>query len=375
MLLSSLLLVAALALYFMNGAERARLAAALRVPHLNAVATPTLVVVHTVTFLAVLAAPGPLSDPQTLVALGGNLAPKTTNGEWGRLVTSIFLHAGFIAFVVNMLALVTVGIVLERLVGPLTVLGVYIGAGILGGLVSLSASMTTVTVGASPSVAALYGLFLALWAHGVVQRATTTVRLDMARRLVPIAVIFLAVSRFDSSVVAAAECTGVVAGFVAGLVLGQFVPAGRPPARKVGLTLANAAAIAVIFAVPLRGIADVKPALHQVLDVEARMTRQYNEAVARFTQGRLTAKALAKLIDEQVTPEISPTASRLATLDKIPPEHRRLVAAAQRYLWLRQQSWAIRATALRTGNTAMLRTADRTEQDSLAALAIVRSGA
>ena len=366
MLLSSLLLVAALALYFMNGAERARLAAALRVPHLNAVATPTLVVVHTVTFLAVLAAPGPLSDPQTLVALGGNLAPKTTNGEWGRLVTSIFLHAGFIAFVVNMLALVTVGIVLERLVGPLTVLGVYIGAGILGGLVSLSASMTTVTVGASPSVAALYGLFLALWAHGVVQRATTTVRLDMARRLVPIAVIFLAVSRFDSS---------VVAGFVAGLVLGQFVPAGRPPARKVGLTLANAAAIAVIFAVPLRGIADVKPALHQVLDVEARMTRQYNEAVARFTQGRLTAKALAKLIDEQVTPEITPTASRLATLDKIPPEHRRLVAAAQRYLWLRQQSWTIRATALRTGNTAMLRTADRTEQDSLAALAIVRSGA
>jgi rhomboid protease GluP len=374
-MLFPILTILCVALYFMTTEERHRLARTLRVPVPQSVVTPTLVGLHTLAFLALLLSPGAMSDSGTLIALGGNVAPRTTNGEWGRLVTSVFLHAGLLAFIVNMLALISVGPVLERLVGPLTFLAVYFGAGVLGGLVSLSTSMTSVTVGPSAAIFGLYGLLVALWAHGAAQRATTTVRLETAKRLAPLAGLFVVFSLADGRIAAAADCTGIVTGFVGGLVLGRWVPAGRPPARKVALTLATAAAITLIAAVPLRGVADVMPALDQLVEVEARIAKEYDAAVERFTKGRITPKALASVIEEHVSPELERAAPALAALRKIPPEHRPLVAAAETYLRLRQESWRIRAVALRTGNSTLLRTAEHTERASLEALALVRRGA
>ena len=372
-MLLSLLIVFLIALYFMNADERARLARAVRVPMPQGVLMPALVALHVIAFLGLVLAPGPAADPATLVAFGGNIAPRTTNGEWGRLVTSIFLHAGIIAFAINMFALWTVGLVLERLVGPLTFLAVYIGAGVLAGLVSLSASMTTVTVGASGAIFGLYGLVVALWAHGAKQQATTTVRLATATQLAPAAAAFILHSLLTDSIITTAECTGVVTGFVAGFVLGRWVPAGRPPARKVALTLATAMVIAIIVALPLRGIADVRPVLTEVVDLEARLAREYDAAVQRFTTGRLSATALAAMIEEQLAPELTRTGPLLQTLQKVPPEHRPLVAAAETYVRLRHESWKIRAAALRKGSAAMLRNAEQAERASLNALAVVRN--
>ena len=379
-MLIPILIVACVALYFMTADERARLAHAIRsrlpqaVQIVQGVLTPSLLALHALAFIAVVAAPGAASDPETLIALGGNFAPRTTNGEWGRLVTAMFLHAGVVAFVVNMVALATVGLVLERLVGPLTVLGVYVGAGVLGGLVSLSTSMASVTVGASPALFGLYGLVIALWLHGARQEATTTIRLTTARRLAPFAAVFVAHSLLTDGITPTADYVGVVTGFVAGLILGRWVPAGRPPARKVAMTLATAMIIAFISALPMRGVADVRPVLAQVVEIEARMSREYDAAVEHFTKGRLTAKALAAVIEEKVAPELTRTGPLLKALRKVPPEHRQVVAAAQRYLWLRQESWRMRAEALRLGTPALLRNAERVERASRDALAVVQRG-
>ena len=72
---------------------------------------------------------GSFSDPATLVGWGASLATRTTNGEWWRLLTMTFVHAGLFHLLVEVGALVSAGLVLERLLGPLAFGGVYVAAG------------------------------------------------------------------------------------------------------------------------------------------------------------------------------------------------------------------------------------------------------
>ena len=57
------------------------------------------------------------SDPDTLITWGANYAPRTTNGEWWRLCSAMFVHQGAVAVLVNAAAIVQLGFILERLVG------------------------------------------------------------------------------------------------------------------------------------------------------------------------------------------------------------------------------------------------------------------
>ncbi len=314
----ALVVIAALALYFMNTDERSRLvrwvvvrlrlaqdgAQSLRVimhePLQDtlrqrtpwAVVTPVLVAINIAVFAMMLMGPHPISDPDTLVAYGGNFGPRTTNGEWGRLITAVFVHRSVFDLFINVAALISVGLLLERLVGHLTFLAVYLGAGALASVVSLSTSLTEVSAGASAAVFGLYGLLLASWAHGTVQHATTTVRLAAVRRIAPIAMVFVAYSLLTDHIDQAAESTGVVSGFVAGLVLGRYVCDGRPPARKVGITMATAAMMVMIAAIPLRGVADVRPVLAQVLAVEEHTASEYRFGGQGLYQGANECKGV-----------------------------------------------------------------------------------
>src|SRR5438128_2083725 len=49
--------------------------------------TAAVVLLNLAIFGLMLAAPGRISDPDTLVRWGGSVGPVTTNGEWWRLLT------------------------------------------------------------------------------------------------------------------------------------------------------------------------------------------------------------------------------------------------------------------------------------------------
>jgi hypothetical protein len=57
-----------------------------------AVVTPTILALNIAIFTCMCFGSGALSDPGTLIAWGGSAGPRTTNGEWWRLVTSLFVH-------------------------------------------------------------------------------------------------------------------------------------------------------------------------------------------------------------------------------------------------------------------------------------------
>jgi membrane associated rhomboid family serine protease len=334
--------------------------------------TPALVAINVMVVVGILFSAGAIGDPDTLLAWGGSLGPRTTNGEWWRLVTSTFVHTGTLHLLVNVAALIQIGAVLERLAGRLAFAGVYVAAGVFAGLVNLSSHPLTVTSGASAAILGLYGLLLAsaLWQR--FQRrgedpppdedenaaSTAAIPLRLMKRLGAGAAVFFVYSALNGFV-HTAEWAALLAGVMSGLALGRGVGGEEPKTSRAAAVIAAAAAIAIAIALPLRNIANVKPEIVNVLATEERTVALYREASDAFARGRLTADALAQLAERTIMFELQGADERLAALKNVPPEQQPLVADARAYLRLRGKSWQARAVAIRKTNPDLRKTPSR----------------
>jgi rhomboid protease GluP len=135
--------------------------AALRARTQHVIVAPVFVALNAAFFCAMLFGPGSMSDPMALVTYGASIGTRTTNGEWWRLVTAIFLPTGLFHLVFMSAVLLHAGVVLERLVGRAAFAAVYFAAGIFTGLVNISSRPVVITVSGSGALFGLYGLFLA----------------------------------------------------------------------------------------------------------------------------------------------------------------------------------------------------------------------
>ncbi len=90
------------------------------------------------------------------------------NGEYYRLITSMFVHANILHLVSNMYALYVIGPIIEKYYGKGKFLLIYLGSGIIGSLFSVVLT-NYASVGAS---GAIFGLFGALLYFGYKYRAT-----------------------------------------------------------------------------------------------------------------------------------------------------------------------------------------------------------
>ena len=92
-----------------------------------------------------------------------------------------------------------------------------------------------------------------------------TMTLTAAKRLAPVAVIFLLYNMASGILGGGAEIAGFAAGFICGIVLTSGVSASTPPVPRVAITMAVTVIVAVASAVPLRGVTDVRPEISRVL--------------------------------------------------------------------------------------------------------------
>lgn len=331
------------------------------------IVTPALVLLNLVVFFLIAIGPGALASPDTLVSWGASVAPRTTNGEWWRLVGAAFVHAGVLQVLVDMAALTQIGLLAERLTGRFTVLAVYVSAAAFANLVSLTATPLALTYGSSGGVFGLYGLLLASLMWTIVRRSPVQMPLRTAKRLVPPAALFLLYNLVSDSLPIAAEGVAFVTGAAAGLVLTPDIVERTPPLRRIAGAAAFALVVVVAWAFPLRGVANVRPEIERVIAVEHDTSGAYDAAVAKFKKGWVSAPALAQVIDQTIAPELQKVRARLETLQHVPHEQQPLVATADEFLKLRAESWRLRADALRKANMRGLREADKREQASLEA--------
>jgi rhomboid protease GluP len=337
-----------------------------------AVVTPTLVIINVAVFVRMLFGDGSLSDPETQLAWGGNFGPRTTNGEWWRLVTSIFVHAGPLHLLADVAGLFLLGAMLERLVGHFAFATVYFASGVFASLGSLSADPMTVNVGASGAIFGVLGLLVATAIWGFLSRSPLTMSLAAARRLAPSVGVFLLYTAVTGGLGRAAVLNGLVMGLACGLLVAKGYGDRKTPALRSAAALASALVIASVSAFSMRGFTDVKPEIERIVAVETRTAGLYEKAVEQFRLGGITADALAQVIDRTILPELRAAHARLSALDGVPAEHRSMVSNAVEYLRLRGESWRLRAEGLHNGSMPTLQKADRTERASLDVLEGVR---
>jgi membrane associated rhomboid family serine protease len=128
----------------------------------TALVTKTLIGINVLVFLLELATGGPLSG------LGGTVATKgalfvgnetvgLAAGEWWRLITAGFLHAGIFHVGINMLLLWWFGAPLEEGLGRARFLGIYVVSLLAGSAGAILLDPQVATVGASGAVFGLFG--------------------------------------------------------------------------------------------------------------------------------------------------------------------------------------------------------------------------
>jgi membrane associated rhomboid family serine protease len=124
-------------------------------------ATYALIGINVIVFLAELlgGGAGSFSGGGSVINDAGLRGPDIANGDWWRIITGGFLHAGFIHLLFNMYVLYIAGSILEPGIGTPRFLGIYFVSLIAGSLGALIVDPNTVTVGAS---GAIFGLMAAV---------------------------------------------------------------------------------------------------------------------------------------------------------------------------------------------------------------------
>lgn len=187
-----------------------------------------------------------LIDAGALVPFTGATAEGLTGGlvggEWWRLVSSMFLHAGLIHLGLNAYVLWIFGTAIEREIGRSSTLGVFLTTGIFAGAASFAFSPEpTVAVGASGAIFGLVGAFITynyLRRHHVMAQARLRAALSM---LVLNLIIGFSIPRID--------WRAHLGGLVAGLVVGFAVDPSRPPAVRRAFTVGGFLVVLVATAV------------------------------------------------------------------------------------------------------------------------------
>jgi membrane associated rhomboid family serine protease len=296
-----------------------------------------------------------------------NLGPQTTAGQWWRLVTAAFVPPGFVGLVFTLVGLAQPALLLERLVGPVALAAVYVGAAATAGVSQLATNPLGVNLGPTPAVCGLYGLLAVTVAMGAVRPSPVTIPFLAIKRMAPAMGLFLlysiATGQYDG-----ADTIGFITGLGCGAVLAFRIGERKPPVPHIAAAVAATAVITIGVAFSIGNIIDARPELAAVVELEKSTADAYNAAVEKFRQGRIKTDALVKLIEQTIVPELQAAEKRVTALESVPKEQQPLVSHAEEFLRLRSESWKLRSEGLKTTNMLRLRQAERTERASLGAL-------
>ena len=156
-------------------------------------------------------------DSNLLIKFGANVGALVKKGEVFRLVTHMFLHAGFLHIVLNMYSLYIVGPRVEDFYGKWKYLVIYLISGISGGLLSVGLNGNVLAVGAS---GAIFGLFGALLYFGYNYRGYigTIIR----SQILPIVLYNLFIGFFIPGIDVWSHVGGLIGGIITANALGTI---------------------------------------------------------------------------------------------------------------------------------------------------------
>jgi rhomboid protease GluP len=160
-----------------------------------------------------------IPDNESLLNWGANFRPITLDGQGWRLLTACFLHIGVLHLLMNMYALLYIGVLLEPYLGKTRFLAAYLITGIAASVASLYWNDLTISAGASGAIFGMYGVFLALLTTNLLDKS-------VKKTLLTSIAIFVGYNilngfKSDSGIDNAAHIGGLLSGLIIGYA---FIP-------------------------------------------------------------------------------------------------------------------------------------------------------
>jgi rhomboid protease GluP len=176
-----------------------------------------------------------LPDNQSLVNWGANFRPVTLEGGWWRLLTNCFLHIGLIHLLLNMYALLYIGLLLEPHLGKLRFATAYLLTGILASLTSLSWHDLTISAGASGAIFGMYGVFLAMLTTNLIEKTTRKALLTSIAVFIGFNLFYGMKGGIDSA--------AHIGGLISGIIMGYLFYPGLKKPDNAGLLYSTLGAV------------------------------------------------------------------------------------------------------------------------------------
>ncbi|MGP4072483.1 rhomboid family intramembrane serine protease [Piscibacillus sp. B03] len=182
---------------------------------------------------------GGSTNVENLVKWGAKYNPYIADGEYWRIITSMFLHIGVIHLIMNMIALYYLGELTEKIYGTKRFFFIYFVAGVFGSVASF-ATNDSVSAGAS---GAIFGLFGALLFFGLHNREIFFKTMGMNLMIViGINIVFgLSVPQIDNG----AHIGGLIGGFLASQIV--HLPKKKSFTFQISTGILTLVAITIMF--------------------------------------------------------------------------------------------------------------------------------
>ena len=178
--------------------------------------TFSLIIINLIVFALMYAFGAGSENSETLIKFGANYIPLTKSGEYYRLITSAFLHIGFIHLLLNMYSLYVVGTQIEYFYGKVKYIFIYLFSAIMGSLFTLVlSSENTLAAGAS---GAIFGLLGALLYFGYHYRGY--IGNMIIRQVIPIVLLNLYIGYVTPGIGNAAHIGGLIGGYMIAMAVG-----------------------------------------------------------------------------------------------------------------------------------------------------------
>lgn len=163
-----------------------------------------------------------LPDTESLLKWGANFRPSTLDGQWWRLITNCFLHIGIFHMLMNMYALLYIGLLLEPYLGKVRLTAAYLLTGLTASTTSLLWHPLTISAGASGAIFGLYGVFLAMLTTNLIEKTARKALLTSIVVFVGYNLLYGLKGGIDN----AAHLGGLIGGLIIGYA---FIPSIKEP--------------------------------------------------------------------------------------------------------------------------------------------------
>lgn len=175
------------------------------------VVTYILIVLNLMVFLY-----GILHGNDELINMFGNNYELVQNGEFYRLFTCMFVHADILHILFNMIALYSIGPVVERYYGKSKFLLIYLVSGLLGSIFSgVFMTADSISIGAS---GAIFGLLGSICYFTYYYRAT--LQGILRGSIMPVIIINLVIGFLSTSIDLSAHIGGLIGGILISMAIG-----------------------------------------------------------------------------------------------------------------------------------------------------------